>query len=235
MASSFDSAGGADLTPVHVTAVTAGMLLCDACGRRLEERVSFCAGCGAAAGAQRAKRGYRGPRRMAIAGVLLTLPAGAVAFALATTVLASGAPSFLVDIAGPVVNVGLEAAGEEKLDVGDGGASFAIVGGFVASVLVATFGACLLFFSVLWSIARFAPRRRSRRAYERARPTGERLGRTGRAGAVAASEAGRVQARRARSVLERRRQRSSPQPVLEAAPELDMTGVAVPADERRAV
>jgi hypothetical protein len=120
-------------------------------------------------------RGYRGPRRLGIAGLLTFVPGVALALGLATTVLASSASSFVGDLARPAINLVLEAVGQHKIPERGDDVSMLLVLTFVGSIVVASLGACALVLSSLWSIARFQPGKRLVVAYRHVRPETRQL------------------------------------------------------------
>ena len=156
-------------------------------------------------------RGYRGPRRLAIVALLMLVPGLSLAFAMSVTVLAQGAPSLVMDVGAPAINLGLGALGVEEISQEGDSASLVAVLAFIASVLSAAFGACLLLIATLWGIARFRPRERGRRAAALTRVAAED---------VANSQAAATAGSRGRALLARARSRgTSAPPALGPAPE----------------
>lgn len=131
---------------------------CTGCGDPVVVGHRYCGSCGHAVAeipSPNARRSYKGPRRMLIAGVLGIGAGVPLAAATFVSLQASGAPETLLNVGGPILNFGLELFGEDPVTAPEGdSASVVLVLAFVAGFIASGLGAAFLVMGLLWLIGR---------------------------------------------------------------------------------
>lgn len=142
---------------------SAETIWCTGCQDPLAPGQRYCASCGTEArGIPKSLRSYTGPRRMLIAALLLLGAGVPIAAASFFAIQASGAPSTLLDVGGPIVNFVLGLFGEDPLTAPDGdSASVLLVVACIFGFVIAGIGGALLVMGLLWLVGRALVGRRA--------------------------------------------------------------------------
>jgi len=164
-----------------------GELPCGSCATLNDASHAYCSACGTALAANggppsaRAQRGYRGPRVVLVAGLVLFTLGAAAAGAAFASVQASGDAGFALDIGGPTINAALGWVGIDQVEAPTGEereTSIALLGVFILGCLIAAAGGLLALWGAIWLLLRWSPQ--GRRHAEAARPQLERAAQRGR-------------------------------------------------------
>lgn len=152
---------------------------CRHCNAELQDQPAFCGSCGNAI----ARRSYRGPRRLGIAGLLLAILGGVIAVAAFSTVQVKGVPALAADLLSPTVNQALTTAGADQIELAasGSGASFGLVIAFIAGTMALGLGLALLMMAGAWTLVRLKPLRHRRDVAERSRSAAAATARAGHA------------------------------------------------------